>query len=91
MDIIRCASCDGYGWFDDEDGAPECDWCGGVGYVYRDANGADRRIPVDDFEQVADRLEILERDRLRGLGYTGEAKRPWEQAVRKNSMRNEGQ
>lgn len=83
MDIIRCTSCDGYGWFDDEDGAPECAWCGGVGYVYRDVNGVDRRIPAGDFEQVADRLEALERDRLRDLGYTGEAKRPWEQAVRK--------
>lgn len=89
MDIIRCASCDGYGWFDDEDSAADCDWCGGVGYVYRDPNGVDHRIPAGEFAQVADRLEALERERLRDLGYTGEAKRPWEQAVRKKGISDE--
>lgn len=81
---MRCVSCDGYGWFEDDDGSTQdCDWCGGVGYVYRDANGVDRRIPESDYQQVADRLEQLETQRLRDLGYTGDAKRPWEQAIRR--------
>ena len=84
MDIVRCVSCDGYSWFEDDDGsAQDCDWCGGVGYVYRDPNGVDRRIPESDYPQVADRLEQLEIERLREIGYTGEAKHPWQQAVRK--------
>ena len=83
INIVRCASCDGYGWLEDDGVVQDCDWCGGVGYVYRDASGADRRIPESDFEQVSARLEALEVDRLRELGYSGEAKKPWEQAVRK--------
>lgn len=84
MDIVRCVSCDGYGWFEDDDGsAQDCDWCGGVGYVYRDSNGVDRRIPESDYPQVAGRLEQLEIQRLREIGYTGEAKHPWQQAIRR--------
>jgi hypothetical protein len=68
----------------DEDGVTEdCDWCGGAGYVYRGGDGADRRIPEADYPQVADMLEQLEVERLRKMGYSGEAKKPWEQAVRK--------
>jgi hypothetical protein len=81
--IVRCVSCDGYGWMDDDGEARDCDWCGGVGYVYRDASGADRPIPPADFGAVGERLEQLEVERLREMGYTGEAKKPWEQAIRK--------
>jgi hypothetical protein len=83
MDIVRCASCEGFGWFEDDDGlVQDCDWCGGIGYTYRDASGLDRRIPVSDYEQVSDQLEQLETQRLREMGYTGEAKKPWEQKIR---------
>jgi hypothetical protein len=85
--IIRCPSCDGYGWFDDDmmdDDSTDCDWCDGVGYVYRDANHVDRPIPVDDLrrDDVSQKLEALEAERLREIGYTGEAKKPWQQDVR---------
>jgi hypothetical protein len=84
VEIVRCVSCDGYGWQDDEeDGETDCAWCGGVGYVYRDEVGVDRRIPASDFATVADTLEALETQRLREMGYSGGAKKPWEQAVRK--------
>jgi hypothetical protein len=87
-DIVECASCEGYGWQDDENGGVvDCDWCGGVGYVYRDEKGVDRRIPARDFEAVGDRLEALEVARLRRLGYSGSAKKPWEQAVRQRKDR----
>jgi hypothetical protein len=83
MEIVRCASCDGYGWFEGEDGeAEECDWCGGIGYTYRDESGVDRRIPPADYEAVAPELERLETERLREMGYTGAAVRPWEQKIR---------
>ncbi len=83
MQIVRCVSCDGYGWLDDEEaGASDCDWCGGVGYVYRDGRGADQRIPASDFEALAETLEQLEIDRLREMGYSGSAKKPWQQAIR---------
>ena len=83
MDIVRCVSCDGYGWFEDDDGeAQDCDWCGGIGYVYRAADGLDSRIPPEDYEKVSAQLETLETQRLRDLGYTGEAKKPWEQKIR---------
>lgn len=86
MDIGRCISCDGFGWFEDDDGlAQDCDWCGGIGYTYRDATGVDHRIPPADYEAVSARLEALERERLRQLGYTGEARKPWEQAIRRKS------
>ena len=87
MKIARCASCDGFGWFEDEfSGETEdCDWCAGLGYVYRDAEGRDLRIPKSDFEQLAEELEDLEVERLRELGYSGEAKKPWQQRIRKDS------
>ena len=55
MQIVRCVSCEGYGWFEDEftGEAADCDWCGGTGYVYRDDRGVDRRIPPADYGRVA--------------------------------------
>lgn len=85
MQIVRCVSCDGFGWFEDDDGeVQDCDWCDGIGYVYRDANGLDRRIPANDYETVATQLEALETERMREIGYSGEAKKPWEQKIRQN-------
>lgn len=86
--VTRCAACDGYGWIDDEDedegGAEvECRWCAGIGYVYRDERGVSRRIPEADYAALADTLEQLEIERMREIGYTGAAKKPWEQAIRK--------
>ena len=85
--IIRCASCDGFGWFDDEfDGKSEgCDWCAGVGYVYHQ-DGRDLAIPQVDFEAVSDELERLEHERLRELGYQGAARKPWQQEIRKDTQ-----
>jgi hypothetical protein len=82
MDIVRCISCDGFGWFEDDGQAADCEWCGGIGYTYRDAAGHDRRIPRADYEAVSERLEQLEAERMREIGYTGEARKPWEQAIR---------
>lgn len=81
-EIVTCVSCDGYGWLDEDGAAETCAWCAGVGYVYRDAAGVVRPIPPTDFDAVAERLEALEAERLRRLGYTGAAKKPWEQDVR---------
>ena len=90
MEIVQCVSCEGFGWFEDEDGqAQDCDWCSGIGYTYRDACGIDRRIPIGDYEAVSSRLEQLETERLREMGYTGEAKRPWEQKIRQNKAGDE--
>jgi hypothetical protein len=86
MELVRCVSCDGYGWFDDEGEAAECDWCGGAGYVYRGADGVDRRIPAGDYDALSEQLEQLERERLREIGYTGEARRPWEQKIRRGRL-----
>lgn len=85
MEIVRCAACDGYGWTeDDEDGAAvECIWCAGVGYVMRGDDGIDRPIPAADLGRYTAQLEALERERLREMGYTGDAKHPNEQAIRK--------
>lgn len=83
MEIVRCVSCDGYGWFNGEE--TECDWCGGTGYVYHDERGIDHRIPDSDYGKVADQLEKLEMDRMRDLGYTGAARHPEEQPIRKQS------
>ena len=81
--IVECISCDGYGWLEDDDGQTvDCTWCGGIGYVYRDAHGHDRRIPEADFGAAGAQLEALESERLRRMGYTGAAKKPWEQAIR---------
>lgn len=83
MEIMRCVSCDGYGWLDDEEkGEVDCDWCAGVGYVYRDEQGVDHRIPVTDYVAIAETLEAMETQRLREMGYTGSAKKPWQQAIR---------
>jgi hypothetical protein len=67
------------GWDDD---SQECDWCKGIGYVYRDEHAVNRPIPPTELAALADTLEALEVLRLRELGYTGQAKKPWEQAVR---------
>lgn len=90
--IIRCAACDGYGWIDDSPddldfdegvtGGVECRWCGGIGYVYQDGRGVSRRIPPEDYAAQSETLEDLELERLREIGYTGEAKKPWQQQVR---------
>lgn len=83
MQVVRCVSCDGYGWLEDEEAAEiDCDWCGGVGYVYRDERGTDRRIPAADYEALSETLEQLETERLREMGYSGSAKKPWQQAIR---------
>jgi len=85
MQIVQCPSCDGYGWLeDDEAGVLDCSWCAGIGYVYRDARGVDRRIPPADQQAAAETLERLETERLRRLGYSGAAKHPREQAVRQH-------
>ncbi len=85
--IVRCASCDGYGWFEDDFGGDSayCDWCAGVGYVYH-RDGRDSAIPKADYEAVADELEGLEQKRLRELGYQGAAKKPWQQQIRKDTQ-----
>ncbi len=85
MQIVRCVSCEGYGWFEDEfSGEPvECDWCGGTGYVYRDAHGVDRKIPEADYGKVAAQLEQLEAERLRQMGYSGQARHPDDQPIRR--------
>lgn len=87
MIVARCASCEGYGWFEDGfDGEVEdCDWCRGLGYVYRDASGGDSPIPAADYGKLAEELERLEAERMRDLGYLGEARKPWQQAIRKNT------
>ncbi len=87
MQIIRCPSCEGYGWHTDEftGEATDCAWCSGVGYVYQNADGVQHPIPPDDYGAVSDQLEALEQDRMRELGYQGEAKPPWEQAIRKGT------
>lgn len=83
--IVQCPSCEGYGWFEDEFSGEtvDCDWCAGTGYVYRNADGVDRAIPPEDYGRVARALEDLEAQRLRGLGYTGSAVHPDEQAIRR--------
>jgi hypothetical protein len=83
MQLTRCISCDGYGWVSDiDEGTQDCDWCHGVGYAYRDDNGVQHPIPTAQLAELADALEMLEIARLRELGYSGQAKRPWEQAIR---------
>ncbi|MCU0512067.1 MAG: hypothetical protein MUE40_05795 [Anaerolineae bacterium] len=88
MELVRCVSCNGYGWLEDDFSgvSDDCDWCGGTGYVYRDAAGVDHKIPPADYGQVAATLERLEEERLRELGYTGQAKKPWEQDVRQGTQ-----
>ena len=94
MQIVRCISCDGIGWFQDDfageqdasDGVIDCDWCGGVGYTYRDAGGVDHRIPTADLEALSAQLEALETERMREMGYSGQAKKPWQQDIRKGTQ-----
>lgn len=91
MTIVRCPSCDGYGWHDDDmfnEGSHECEWCAGVGYVYRDDNDVDRPIPEDDLKRddISQRLEVLETERMRDIGYTGSAKKPWQQDIREGTQ-----
>lgn len=85
--LARCASCDGFGWFDDGLGGDgeECDWCAGAGYVYREGE-RDSVIPRADYADLAEELEALELERLRELGYQGQAKQPWQQRIRKDTQ-----
>lgn len=85
--LTRCPSCDGIGWFEDElsEQVSDCDWCGGVGYVWRDAQGVDSHIPESEWGRLADQLETLETERLHEMGYTGSARKPWEQDVREGT------
>jgi hypothetical protein len=86
MQIVRCAACDGYGWIADEDQGGtevECGWCGGIGYASRGEDGIDRAIPTAEWGRYAADFERLERERLREIGYTGDAKHPRDQAIRK--------
>ena len=82
-EIVRCVSCEGYGWFEEDTTTETCDWCGGIGYMYRDAANVDHRIPESDYARIADELERLEAERMRELGYSGNAKHPDEQAIRR--------
>ncbi|MBC8099043.1 MAG: hypothetical protein H7Y11_06335 [Armatimonadetes bacterium] len=84
MQIVRCVACDGYGWQSDDftGEVGDCDWCDATGYVYRDADGVDHRIPAADYGHVAAILEGLETERLHEMGYTGGAVHPDEQAIR---------
>lgn len=90
MQIVRCISCDGYGWFEDDftGEAEDCDWCGGIGYVYRADDGTDHKIPLADLRDtgVSQQLEQLEAQRMREMGYQGEARKPWEQAIRRGTQ-----
>jgi hypothetical protein len=91
MEIVRCPSCDGFGWQEDEFNAEsaDCDWCAGVGYVYRDAQGIDHIIPATDYAQFNAQLEQLEQERLHEMGYSGQAKKPWEQEIRRGTQGGE--
>jgi hypothetical protein len=83
LPIVRCPSCEGFGWCDDDEGAvQDCEWCAATGYVYRDAQGIDRKIPSTDYPLVAAQLEQLEAQRLREMGFQGQARKPWEQPIR---------
>lgn len=86
--IVRCISCEGFGWFEDDftGEVEDCDWCHGVGYVYRDEDDKDTPIPEDDFAGVSDELERLETERMHEMGYQGQAKKPWQQAIRKDTQ-----
>lgn len=93
MQIVRCISCDGYGWVEDEftGETEDCAWCQGIGYVYRDAAGVDQPIPREDLQtaRVSEQLEQLETTRLREIGYSGEAKKPWQQEIRQGTQGGE--
>lgn len=88
--IRRCLSCDGYGWVNDDFTGESvyCDWCAGVGYVYHHA-GVDTPIPEADWDAVHDQLEALEQERLREIGFSGDARKPWEQDIRRGTQGGE--
>lgn len=88
MQIVRCISCDGFGWIEDDftGESTDCDWCAGIGYVYRNEQGVDSKIPREDWAKVAGQLEALEAERLRKMGYQGAAKKPWEQDIREGTQ-----
>ena len=85
MQIVRCPSCDGYGWYEDDftGDVEDCDWCKGVGYVYRDGE-TDKPISTQDLRNptISAQLEALDNARMQEMGYTGSAKKPWEQDIR---------
>lgn len=85
--IVRCPSCDGFAWVEDEftGESEECDWCRGIGYIYR-KNDTDSHIPKADLASISEELEQLEEERMHELGYQGQAKKPWQQAIRKNTQ-----
>lgn len=89
MKIVRCLSCDGFGWTQDDlsDEHEDCEWCGGIGYTYRNANQVDQIIPQADLHlpDVSQELEALETERMREMGYQGTARRPWDQAIRRGT------
>ena len=64
----------------------DCDWCAGAGYVYRDE---DRARFADSAQRITPpcplNLEKLELERLREMGYRGGARKPWQQAIRKDT------
>lgn len=90
MQIVRCISCDGYGWFEDDftGETEECDWCAGIGYTYRTLEGIDQKIPLGDLQNpvISQQLEALEAERMREMGYEGAARKPWEQAIRRGTQ-----
>lgn len=90
MKIIRCPSCEGYGWVEDEFSgeSEDCDWCDGIGYVYHDDKGLDHKISQDELKnpEISAKLEALETERLHEMGYSGEAKKPWQQDIRKGTQ-----
>ncbi|MCA9912800.1 MAG: hypothetical protein KC496_05610, partial [Anaerolineae bacterium] len=90
MHIVRCISCDGYGWLEDEftGETEDCDWCGGIGYVYRLQDGTDQKIPQSELQDamISRELERLEKDRMQEMGYQGSAKKPWEQDIRRGTQ-----
>ncbi len=93
MNIVRCIACDGYGWDEDDftGEVEDCTWCAGVGYTYRDDAQVDHKIPVADLKkaEVSAQLETLETERMREIGYTGNAKKPWQQDIRKGTTGGE--
>lgn len=90
MKIIRCPSCDGYGWDEDDftGEVDDCAWCAGIGYVYRDESQVDHKIPRSDLTKpdISQQLESLENERMQEMGYSGEAKKPWQQDIRKGTQ-----
>ena len=79
-----------HAWVEDEFSAETeaCDWCDGIGYIYRNDEGIEQIIPREDLKnaEISARLETLEQERLREMGYSGEAKKPWEQDIRKGTQ-----